>query len=51
MANPKLRLWAKMIVKGHDEYDNPPAISLITGSPAPTKTKSNADNALTNAAS
>lgn len=40
MTNPKLRLWAKMIDKGrHDDYNNPPAIPLITGSPAPAKKK------------
>ena len=38
-----------MIDKGrHDDYDNPPAIPLITGSPAPAKKKTN--NALVNAA-
>ena len=50
MANPKLRLWAKMIDKGrHDDYDNPPAIPLITGS-APAKKKANVADALANAA-
>ena len=40
MTNPKLRLWAKMIDKGrHDDYENSPAIPLITGSPAPAKKK------------
>ena len=40
MTNSKLRLWAKMIDKGHhDDYGNPPAILLITGSPAPAKKK------------
>ena len=35
MTNPKLRLWTKMITKGHhDDYNNPPVIPLITGSPA-----------------
>ena len=35
MTDPRLRLWAKMIEKGHhDDYDNPPAIPLITGSSA-----------------
>jgi hypothetical protein len=38
MANPKLRLWARMIEKGrHEDYDNPFAIPLISGSPAPAK--------------
>ena len=52
MANPKLRLWAKMIDKGrHDDYDNPPAIPLITGSPTPAKKKTNnIGDALVNAA-
>ena len=50
MANPKLRLQAKMIDKGdHDDYDNPPATPLITGSPAPAKNKSNVADALANA--
>jgi len=35
MANPKLRLWTKLIEKGqYDDYDNPPQ---IPGSPAPEK--------------
>ena len=51
MTNPKLRLWAKMIDKGrHDDYENPPAIPLITGSPAPAKKKTNIGDALVNAA-
>ena len=41
MLGPKLRLWAKMIDKGrHDDYNNPPQIPLITGSPVTAKKKS-----------
>ena len=51
MTNPKLRLWAKMIDKGrHDDYDNPPAIPLISGSPAPAKKKTSVADALASAA-
>ena len=40
MAIPKLRLWARLIHSGHhDDYDAPPNIPLITGSPNPTKGK------------
>ena len=52
MANTKLRLWAKLIDKGrYDDYDNPPQIPLITGSPAPEKKKRDSiSNALVDAA-
>ena len=53
MPAPKLRLWARLIQSGrHDDYDNPPNIPLITGSPA-TASKPKKDNvvdALTSAA-
>ena len=40
MENAKLRLWARLIEKGrYDDYDTPPQIPLITGSPAPAKKK------------
>jgi len=40
MENTKLRLWAKLIEKGHyDDLDNPPQIPLITGSPASAERK------------
>lgn len=39
MSAPKLRLWARLIQSGHhDDYDSPPNIPLITGSPT-TKPK------------
>ena len=39
-ALPKLRLWARLIRSGHHEdYDTPPNIPLITGSPTPAKGK------------
>ena len=35
-----------MIDKGrHDDYENPPAIPLITGSPTPAKKKTNIGDA------
>ena len=50
MECPKLRLWAKFIYKGRcDDYDNPPDIPLITGSPARAK-KTSLSNALVDAA-
>lgn len=50
MENPKLRLWAKLIDRGrYDDYDNPPQIPLITGSPAPAK-KRGISSALVDAA-
>jgi len=37
MPAPKLRLWARLIQSGrHDDYENPPNIPLITGTPATT---------------
>ncbi len=52
MTSPKLRQWARLIQSGqHDDYDNPPAIPLITGSPAPAKAKKESvTDALTGAA-
>ncbi len=52
MQSTKLRLWARLIDRGRcDDYDNPPQIPLITGSPAPAKKKSdNISNALVDAA-
>ena len=52
MAIPKLRLWARLIHSGHhDDYDTPPNIPLITGSPNPTKGKRESiSDALTGAA-
>ena len=52
MENTKLRLWAKLIEKGHyDDLDNPLQIPLITGSPAsPKKKRDNISTALVDAA-
>ena len=48
----KLRLWARLINRGkYDDYDKPPPIPLITGSPVPAKKKSeNIASALVDAA-
>lgn len=52
MEATKLRLWARLVDKGrYDDYDKPPQIPLITGSPAPAKKKSDSiSNALVDAA-
>lgn len=52
MATPKLRLWARLIQSGrHDDYETPPNIPLITGSPATSKPKKESiGDALTGAA-
>ena len=48
MENPKLRLWAKIIQTGRwDNYDNPPPIPLITGTPKSQSRKDSITDALT----
>jgi len=53
MPAPKLRLWARLIQSGrHNDYENPPNIPLITGTPATTSKlkKDSVAEALTSAA-
>ena len=51
MPAPKLRLWARLIQSGQHDYENPPNIPLITGTPATTsKLKDSVAEALTSAA-
>ena len=45
MEIPKLRLWAKMIDKDHrDDFDSPPQIPLITGTPTTSNKKKKSDD-------
>lgn len=52
MPLPKLRLWARLIHTGrHDDYEKPPDLPLITGSPTLIKPKKeNLSDAITGAA-
>ena len=53
MPAPKLQFWARLIQSGrHDDYENPPNIPLITGSPTATSKpkKDSVTDALTSAA-
>ena len=41
LQNPKLRLWAKVFQNGHwDDYENPPPIPLISGTPKQSRRES-----------
>lgn len=52
IGKPKIEAMGRLIDRGrYDDYDNPPQIPLITGSPAPLKKKGeNISTALANAA-